>query len=1044
MKRSNCNIKKNRKSLVRHGANCVLSMTMTLLVGIASTNAALPLKTVGVPDVNLLGLLDRQGGATGNTVANWGEPITKPNMRIELQQFGKAAFYDMQVGGDGVQACASCHFTAGSDNRKINQMSPGLRRTAGGANNQFETPDTTHQLIMSVPPGGPNGTLSVLDFGGVSRGLPVSEDAVIVAGGTPDDPLDGTPGLAVPLSELAGIAAVDVNDVVSSQGPRSVLFQGLHCLDALTQPISCDNPLALSFPAPDAGNSLSPGRQDLGTLDAADPGFDDAQGGPGGGPSVFFNGFTLPATGIPNTARHVEPRNTQTVLNAAYNQRSFHDGRADMFFNGVNTLGFRDPNASLWVYNEGLELLERERFNYPFSSLASQAMGPIEAVMEMVGHLEDGSGRPNREMGKKMVGATPLYNQNIACDDSLLGNDPVAGANLLHAGDATGGADFLGTCSTDRRGLDTTYSDMIEMIFDQRFWGDGSGGEVCLTAPSFDTVAAPSACGIGSANRTLKELNFAMFFAWGIQAYEMTLFTGETISDLLAGGVIPPGTIITNGTGRKAKVVDLGSPFPANGNRAGGLVNVGLTLEECIELVAQNNSAAQELVATDMCTLKFAAFIHPNAEAGTEAGLATHQPTAVQGGPVPAGAAIGGCPLETEAAGLFNYGDACRNAQATLLNIDEGDGRFNAGATGCVICHFNPERTGSTVSATTGFGAPPPEPFIPPGVLRREEPPALMERMIKFDGGIAVYDAGFYNISVRPTPEDLAIGAPINNGDGNIPLSLAELKKRIAAGVAGTNFDPSAIADIGATINNLTGPGELQLPTSMVANGVGVDDFTPITFDLKLACGLGLVGNNVGNGEPNNDPNVNCDPNVLPDEFVLRNGAIKAQGLRMSRYTGPHFHNGGKKNLRQVFDFYKNIGDLVNPTFGFPNLNLANLDAGLRIVGLDPGRESAVVELLETGMTDFNAAYNQGKFDHPELCVPNGHDPGTGETILAGIPAVGQGGHLVRLQTFEEGLVGEPAGTHAHDFSDNCTIPGMTAPVPGTASAVDVPPVPLL
>ncbi|MFO0733870.1 MAG: cytochrome c peroxidase [Nitrospiraceae bacterium] len=40
-------------------------------------------------------------------------------------RLGKALFWDMQVGSDGVQACASCHFTSGmADNRSKNQLSP--------------------------------------------------------------------------------------------------------------------------------------------------------------------------------------------------------------------------------------------------------------------------------------------------------------------------------------------------------------------------------------------------------------------------------------------------------------------------------------------------------------------------------------------------------------------------------------------------------------------------------------------------------------------------------------------------------------------------------------------------------------------------------------------------------------------------------------------------------------------------------------------------------------------------------------------------------
>ncbi|MDZ8105201.1 MAG: cytochrome c peroxidase [Nostoc sp. DedQUE12a] len=43
-----------------------------------------------------------------------------------LLLLGKALFWDMQVGSDGIQSCASCHFHAGADSRSKNQISPGL------------------------------------------------------------------------------------------------------------------------------------------------------------------------------------------------------------------------------------------------------------------------------------------------------------------------------------------------------------------------------------------------------------------------------------------------------------------------------------------------------------------------------------------------------------------------------------------------------------------------------------------------------------------------------------------------------------------------------------------------------------------------------------------------------------------------------------------------------------------------------------------------------------------------------------------------------
>src|SRR6476469_3742982 len=47
---------------------------------------------------------------------------------VTARALGKALFWDMQVGSDGIQACASCHFRAGADPRSKNQLSPGLKR----------------------------------------------------------------------------------------------------------------------------------------------------------------------------------------------------------------------------------------------------------------------------------------------------------------------------------------------------------------------------------------------------------------------------------------------------------------------------------------------------------------------------------------------------------------------------------------------------------------------------------------------------------------------------------------------------------------------------------------------------------------------------------------------------------------------------------------------------------------------------------------------------------------------------------------------------
>lgn len=91
---------------------------------------------------------------------------------------GKALFWDMQVGSDGVQACASCHFRAGADPRSKNQLSPGLNRV----------PTADHAFTV----GGPNHQLTAASF-------PLTRLA--------------TPGVRGALDP-----ATDNPDVVSSQG----------------------------------------------------------------------------------------------------------------------------------------------------------------------------------------------------------------------------------------------------------------------------------------------------------------------------------------------------------------------------------------------------------------------------------------------------------------------------------------------------------------------------------------------------------------------------------------------------------------------------------------------------------------------------------------------------------------------------------------------------------------------------------------------------------------------------------------------------------
>jgi hypothetical protein len=56
-------------------------------------------------------------------------------------RLGKALFWDIQAGGDGQTACASCHFLGGADDRRVNTLNPGddNRFASGGVTGPGQT-----------------------------------------------------------------------------------------------------------------------------------------------------------------------------------------------------------------------------------------------------------------------------------------------------------------------------------------------------------------------------------------------------------------------------------------------------------------------------------------------------------------------------------------------------------------------------------------------------------------------------------------------------------------------------------------------------------------------------------------------------------------------------------------------------------------------------------------------------------------------------------------------------------------------------------------
>jgi uncharacterized protein (TIGR03437 family) len=166
-------------------------------------------------------------------------------------------------------------------------------------------------------------------------------------------------------------------------------------------------------------------------------------------------------------------------------------------------------------------------------------------------------------------------------------------------------------------------------------------------------------------------------------------------------------------------------------------------------------------------------------------------------------------------------------------------------------------------------------------------------------------------------------------------------------------------------------------------------------------------------------------------------GRFKTPGLRNVELTGPYFHNGGQATLRQVMEFYNRGGDFpANPSNG-PDIRLLNLSAT---------DQNNMVEFMKA-LTDDRVRFERAPFDHPELCVADGHilrangDPGAPLSAAdrwVGLAPVGRNGHNVPLQTFEELLAGTGSdGSRAHNMTDACAIEAVTATGFVTANAAN-------
>ncbi|KAF0219115.1 MAG: hypothetical protein FD174_2201 [Geobacteraceae bacterium] len=232
----------------------------------------------------------------------------------------------------------------------------------------------------------------------------------------------------------------------------------------------------------------------------------------------------------------------------------------------------------------------------------------------------------------------------------------------------------------------------------------------------------------------------------------------------------------------------------------------------------------------------------------------------------------------------------------------------------CAVCHSGSEFTSAVVGSNlVGCVAPDCNPSVFTDNAKHGLIRAGLQNVDIFPlPGIVTFDEGFFNIGVRPTAEDPGRGGTAPN------------------------------------LPNFTNP------------------LTGQPFPLSFT-GLAKLQAQVPSQLPFATPALPAGVSSTQADIVQ--GAFKTPGLRNVELTAPYFHNGSALTLDQVVEFYARGGNFPgNPELAAAMQPIGNLRG-------DAARRAEVVAFMKA-LTDERVRQEKAPFDHPELLIPNGADPG--------------------------------------------------------------------
>lgn len=390
---------------------------------------------------------------------------------------GKALFWDMQLGTDGIQSCASCHFHAGADNRSKNQIAPknGKFDIGGGPNYQLTAADYPFHKLAD--PNNKNSTvLSDKDDVAGSQGVFRTMFNDVVPGSAKDN--------VTPLQDTVfNVQGTNVRQVTGRNSPSVInaVFNFRNFWDGRAQNIfngvnefGSRDPDALVLKAPNA-KRLEDVKVRLNNSSLAS----QAVGPPLAAIETFAENPPI-APFAPLVAVLSETEDTVQITDATSGKviRTINNDTAE------STAGAAD--------------------NERVSKRPSTPSTPLK--------------RFGRKLGKKLLAVQPLAKQIVAYDDSVLGLLSNSTKNL------------------PQKGLNKSYEDLIKEAFQPQWWRSNLIVRVDPKTGERSFYRKPKKRPLSTIEYTLPEYNFSLFFGLAVQAYEATLISDQTPFDQFLGG----------------------------------------------------------------------------------------------------------------------------------------------------------------------------------------------------------------------------------------------------------------------------------------------------------------------------------------------------------------------------------------------------------------------------------------------------------------------------------------------------------------------------